>query len=241
MASTEGPETKSRRMPKAQKVQNATGLDTVQSIMAAIREIIAETGSMPPERAVAERLNIKRHMLRRALESLRASGELEPARAGRRASQSVQQGANLVKSTNPIEVMELRMVLEPALARLAALRASPAEIERIQRAATTPPGASPSAADLVFHKAVAVGSRNSLASALYVLLHQVATDGRLRFADSDSATSPARILARDQEHKAIADAIAARDPETAERAMWEHLAVVQRKIMSRLAPGLDAA
>jgi DNA-binding FadR family transcriptional regulator len=215
--------------------------NTLQSIISSIREIIAETGSMPPERAVAEQLSVKRHLLRRALETLRAAGEVEPARAGRRASPNTQRSGNLVKSTNPVEVMELRMVLEPALARLAALRASPAEIERIQRAAVTPPGASPSAADLVFHKAVAVGSRNILASELYGLLHQVAVDGRLRFSDSDSATSPARIRDRDREHKAIADAIAARDPETAERAMWEHLAVVQRKIMSRLAPGLDAA
>jgi DNA-binding FadR family transcriptional regulator len=239
VASIESPKAKAARKPRtAPGAEQPAG---VQAIMDALRDIIAETGSVPPERAIAEQLSVKRHVLRRALETLRAAGEIEPARAGRRASQTAPQGGHLVKSTNPVEVMELRMVLEPALARLAALRASPAEIERIQRAATTPPGASPSAADLVFHKAVAVGSRNILASELYVLLHQVATDGRLRFADSDSTTTPERIRDRDREHKAIADAIAARDPETAERAMWEHLAVVQRKILSRLAPGLDAA
>lgn len=213
------------------------GRRRLEDLISALRELVAESGGMPPEREAAEALNVKRHLLRRALESLRATGELEPARAGRRAHPAPPQGESLVRCANPLEVMELRMVLEPALARFAALRASPADISRIQRAAITPPGISPSQADIIFHKAVAEGSRNSLASELYILLHQVASDGRLRFADSDEATTPERVRQRDTEHVRIAGAIAGRDPEAAEWAMREHLAVVQRKIISRLVPG----
>lgn len=229
--------------------------DRLGQLTDAIRELIAETGSMPPERAVAEQLNVKRHLLRQALASLRATGELQPARTGRRAHtvhravplevpqelDRPNRGEDLIRCSNPLEVMELRMVLEPALARLAALRASPAEIATIMSAATTAQGTSPSGADLVFHKAVAAGSRNMLASELYMLLYHVATDGRLRYAESDTTTSPVRIQQRDREHLMIAEAIAHRDPDAAERAMWEHLAVVQRKIMRRLVPGVDAA
>lgn len=213
--------------------------DRGPDLLDSIRGIIDRTGGIPPERTIAQALSVKRHTLRRALETLRARGELEPARAGRRASVHGAHENSLIKSTNPLEVMELRLVLEPALARLAAMRASPAEIVRIRRAATTPPGADANGADMMFHKAIAAGSRNSLASELYVLLHRVASDGRLRFTDSDSALLPERVRERDAEHARIADAIAARDPQTAERAMWQHLAAVQQKIMGRLAPGAE--
>jgi DNA-binding FadR family transcriptional regulator len=89
---------------------------------------------------------------------------------------------------------------------------------------------SPSQANQLFHRAIAAGSRNSLASELHFLLHQVESDSRLRFADSDDEKTAERITQRDSEHQAIAEAIAARDPNRAERAMREHLAVVQQKI-----------
>ena len=232
-----------RKRPKAPAASALVGRpsDTgFHDLLESIRDIIARTGGIPPERAVAEELSVKRHTLRRALETLRAKGELQPARAGRRASSELPQTHSLVSSTNPIEVMELRLVLEPALARLAALRASPSEIERIRRAATTLPGADANGADMVFHTAVAAGARNSLASELYVLLHRVASDARLRFTDSDSALLPERVRDRDAEHQLIAKAIEARDPAAAERAMWQHLAAVQQKIIGRLGPAGDA-
>jgi len=216
--------------------------DGIHPLVEAVRGIVAEHGSMPSERAIAERLNVKRHRLRRALETLRASGELAPARAGRRASSDTRRGEDLAHGTNPIEIIELRMLIEPALARLAALRASPLEISRIRRAAATPANADPGAIDLAFHTAVAQGSRNSLAAELYALLRQIGRDGRLRVGDSDSnVRCPNRIRQRDAEHGAIAEAIAARDPEGAERAMRDHLGAVQRQILSRLAPVHDIA
>ena len=47
---------------------------------------------------------------------------------------------------------------------------------------------------------------------------------------------PKRVQQRDAEHRAIAQAIVARDPEAAERAMRLHLAAVQRIIIERLNP-----
>jgi DNA-binding FadR family transcriptional regulator len=203
-----------------------------------IRAIIATTGNVPPERVIAEELSVKRHTLRRALEQLRARGELGPAQAGRRAAvDAAGQERNLVNSTNPFEVMEMRLLLEPQFARMAAMRSSLVESDRIRRAATTPKGADPNAADMVFHKAIAAGARNSLASELYVILNRVATDNRLRFTDSETELIPERVRARDAEHARIADAIAARDPDAAEREMREHLTAIQHKIMGRLAPG----
>jgi GntR family transcriptional regulator, transcriptional repressor for pyruvate dehydrogenase complex len=208
-------------------------------VVGSLRRIMEEHGVMPPERELAERLNIKRHQLRKGLQTLRDLGELEPARAGRRTSttEATAQSGRLVLSTNPLEVMEMRMMLEPALARLAALRASPAEIIRIVQAARSPAGMSPSQADQMFHRAIAAGSRNSLASELHLLLNQVQNDSRLRFAESDDETTAERIAERDAEHQQIAEAIIARDPDRAEKCMWDHLAVVQRKIAARLGVG----
>lgn len=215
-----------------------TGSVGLRPLVEAVRAVAADHASMPSERALAEQLNVKRHQLRRALEVLRDNGELAPARAGRPAVPDARRGEDLVRGTNPLEIIELRMVLEPALARFAALRASPFEISRIEQAATTPAAADPGAADLAFHKAVATGSRNILAGEVYALLRQVAKDGRVRIRDSDAgATCPKRISQRDAEHRAVAAAIAARDPEGAEQAMRRHLAHVQRQIVDRLAPG----
>lgn len=226
----------------------------LENLIDRLRALLRQQSVLPPERELAETLQVKRYTLRKALQILRELGEIEPAKTGRRAHltngraangtarTSTAQSGRIARSTNPLEVMEMRMLLEPALARLAALRASPVEIERIIHAAKSPAGMSPSEADQRFHRAIAAGSRNSLASELHVLLHQVQNDSRLRFADSDSQTTPERVATRDAEHAEIARAIAERNPDLAEKAMWEHLAVVQRKIISRLGVGsVDAA
>jgi GntR family transcriptional regulator, transcriptional repressor for pyruvate dehydrogenase complex len=223
-------------------ISGSFDVKSLMPIIEAVREIVAKNGSMPSERTLAEQLQVKRHRLRRALETLRAGGELEPARAGRRASPDLRLGGDLASGTNPLEVIELRTVLEPALARLAALRASPSEIGRIQRATVTPTDAEPGSVDLSFHRAVAAGSRNSLATEFYSLLRHVATDARLRLgAAGENRRCPIRIAERDAEHAQIADAIAGRDPDAAERAMREHLGAVQRQILARLSPGLRPA
>ena len=47
---------------------------------------------------------------------------------------------------------------------------------------------------------------------------------------------PKRTQQRDTEHRAIAQAIVARDPDAAERAMRLHLAAVQKVVIERLNP-----
>jgi len=210
-------------------------------IVEAVRAVVAGGIGIPSERALADQLNVKRHRLRQALEVLRLGGEIGKAKAGRRAARPASpRGEDLVRGTNPVEVIELRLMIEPTLARLAALRASPAEISRIVQASTTPSGASYGGADLAFHKAVAAGARNGLAVEFYQLLRQVGTDARVRLA-GETSTCPNRLARRDGEHRTIAEAIAGRDAEAAEAAMRAHLAAVQRVIIERLNPGLTAA
>jgi len=184
--------------------------------------------ALPAERAIAEQYAVKRHRVRQALALLRQQGDLEQTRRMNTAG-----GESLIRATNPLEVIELRLALEPALARLAAVRATPLEIARIVRAATTPPDMQRSTADLMFHKYVAAASGNALAADLYTLLRTVGSDARVRV-QSSAPTCPNRLAQRDKEHRAVADAIAARDPEGAEAAMRAHLNAVHRQILNRL-------
>ena len=193
-----------------------------------LRARLSAGAALPAERALAEHYGVKRHRIRQALALLREEGDLDPARrAGAVGDES------MIRSTNPLEVIEVRLALEPALARLAALRATPLEIARIVRAATTPSDMQRSTADLAFHKLVAAASGNGLAADLYALLRKVGADSRVRV-QSTTPPCPNRLAQRDQEHHAVAEAIAARDPESAEAAMRAHLNAVHRIILNRL-------
>jgi DNA-binding FadR family transcriptional regulator len=136
-------------------------------------------------------------------------------------------------------VIEMRIAIEPFLARLAALRASPFEIARIERAATTLAGIDSGAADLRFHKAIATASGNHLAGTFYGMLRQIESDARMRLGKSQPSC-PKRTQERDAEHRAIAAAIASRDADIAERAMRVHLAAVQKRIIEHLHPMIAA-
>jgi len=197
-----------------------------------LRERLRMGEELPAERILCEQLGVTRHALRKALETLRATGEL-----GRQPPRQLpaldRGGAALVHGTNPVEVIELRLTLEPFLARLAALRASPLDIARIERAATTLVESESAAADLAFHKSIAAATRNTLAADLYSLLRQIGADARIHV-KSVKPRPPNRVRQRDSEHMAIAAAIAARDPDAAERAMRCHLYMVQRQILDQM-------
>lgn len=200
------------------------------TLVEVVRGAIRSTGSVPPERDLAADLGIKRHQLRKALKVLREKGEIDARMSGR---VDTLPWHELAHATNPIEVIELRSIIEPALARLAALRASPLQVDQIVQAVEDADDSDYGGADLHFHKAVADAARNGLAGEFYRLLRAVGTDSRLRLG-LPASVCPKRRAERDAEHRAIASAIAARDPETAEREMRRHLANVQAQIMDRL-------
>lgn len=205
----------------------------VDHIVKAVLDLQRDLGTLPPERQLAERLQVKRHQLRKALDTLRRSGDLAPARVRRASPEQPRYGEELVRVTNPLEILELRLLIEPGLARLASVRASTHEIAGILDAATTPENASSGAVDFAFHLAVVSAARNHLASELYKMLRQLGVDARVRIAGTGAPSCPKRIAQRDSEHRLVAEAIARRDPEAAEAAMRAHLLSVQKQINER--------
>lgn len=204
----------------------------MNTLVEQIKTRLATGAPLPAERILADELGVKRHQLRNALKVLRDDGEIDAGRS-RAEGSTRRNGEMLAQGTNPIEVIELRLALEPTLARLAALRATPTDIARIQRSSITPVGADRGAIDLAFHKAIASASGNVLAADVYSLIRQVGSDARLRIDNSD-VSSPDRTKQRDFEHQAIAAAIAKRDPDAAELAMRNHLIRVRELIFARL-------
>ena len=216
------------------------GPSDIGGIVSAIRQLREAGAELPSEREMAVQLNVKRHQLRKALEQLRKAGDIEPSRRASGVRQT-RHNEDLVRVPNPIEVIELRLILEPSFARLASLRASSLEIAQITQWATTKTGDDPDEVDLNFHLGVAAAARNNLGRELFVMLRQIGVDARMKVARVTTSACPTRIARRDEEHRHIAEAIAARDPEAAEAAMREHLLLVQRRISERSNAGLAAA
>ena len=125
------------------------GPNDISGIIAAIRQLREAGGELPSERDMAVQLNVKRYQLRKALEQLRKSGDIAPSRRTATGSRP-RHNEDLVRVTNPIEVIELRLILEPSFARLASLRASSLDIAQISQWATTQSGDDPDAVGLSF-------------------------------------------------------------------------------------------
>ncbi|WP_339114759.1 FCD domain-containing protein [Thioclava sp. GXIMD2076] len=206
--------------------QAAAGAEPTPSqveLMAQIREVLAQAGRLPAERKLAEQLGVKRHQLRIALGFLRDTGDApqprprnprKPRRAGAK---------DIVRNTNPIEVIELRMMIEPTLARLAALRATPNMILEMKKIADQiDKGGKDRAGDL--HRLIAQASGNALAHELYDMLRQIEGEVRMSAASGHNL----RPNSDTDEHRAIIAAIAGRDPDTAERGMRRHLASIHQ-------------
>jgi DNA-binding FadR family transcriptional regulator len=193
-----------------------------------LRSLIEERGALPPERVLSELLDIKRHQIRRGLEVLRAGGEIAAPKPRRRPVSKESRLADMASNTNPIEVVEMRLMIEPTLAKLAARRATPNQIAAMQKAIVqNARGEAKTGGEVDLHRMIASASGNSLADEFHRLLRNIEADARLR---------THFIVQRDRQdyaqHKAIVDAIAARDPDEAERQMRQHIERLRATMMA---------
>jgi GntR family transcriptional regulator, transcriptional repressor for pyruvate dehydrogenase complex len=186
---------------------------------------------VPPERDLAARLNVGRTTLREALKLLTLSGVLVTRRGD--GTYVCAEFGNLLShqlawpvllNTHDVDmVMEVRSPLEVQAARLAAERATPADLESIGvfRHLLAIEGRDTereTALDLEFHDAIAAASRNRLLFDLMKSLHSI-----MRQYIMLSNEMTARLQSTVAEHQKVYDAIAAHDPDGAESAMKEHL------------------
>lgn len=196
-------------------------------------------GRLPPERELCDLLGVTRNELRKSLAALERDGEIwrqvgKGTFVGARPSQQLLSVTAIASATNPLEVMQARLVIEPMLAGEAAVHATGAHLEelrrciRVQREAET--WRRYENADNLLHRTVAEATRNTVLTAMFDQLNAVRRAivwGRLRV---EPDHPPADHHSFD-EHESIVAAIADRNRDAAYQAMYEHLLHVRENLV----------
>lgn len=215
--------------------------------LAAIRAML-DTGDyplnsrLPPERELSERLGIKRTVLRKALGRLEEDGHIwrhvgKGTFVGAPPSGLLDDSASIASRTNPAEVMQARLTVEPELARLAALNATAAEIAEMRRCIKGTRQAGEWRTyemwDNRLHRQVARSSGNTCLLAVFDMLNSVRRAvAWKRLRKHDLGLSHHSF----SEHDALVDAIEERDTELAASLMRDHLRAVRSDLLASM-PG----
>lgn len=196
-------------------------------------------GRLPAEREMCDNLGVSRGELRKALAALENNGELwrhvgKGTFIGSRPIEEFSSIGSIAENSNPIEVMQARLLIEPILAREAAINATSSHLDemhrcvRIQREATT--WRQYENADNRLHRTVAEASGNTVLTALFDQLNAVRRAvvwGRLR----DTSNHPPSNHHSFAQHDAIVASISERDREAAYQAMHDHLSMVRKNLL----------
>jgi DNA-binding FadR family transcriptional regulator len=120
-------------------------------------------------------------------------------------------------------VVEMRTVVEAAMARTAALRISPASADRLRAAIAAEGAAGETVSNFLdFHSELASAAGNRLAQLFVALLSDLVP---MHFEESQHSPSAmaAIAVATHRAHERIVEAVVAGDPDAAERRMRRHL------------------
>lgn len=196
-----------------------------------LKDLIAsgqlEPGSkLPSERDLCAMLGVSRVSLREALRVLQSTGYVEThAGAGTFVSSPGRISTWLETDIEVIELFEMRQIIEPDVAGLAARRRHRTDIDDMQQAidrmqaATHPRDADEAVrADAAFHQLIGRSVSNRPLSQL--VDHMMQLSGAER---SASLAVPGQIERAIHDHQLILDAIRDEDPDAARDAMKLHL------------------
>jgi GntR family transcriptional regulator, transcriptional repressor for pyruvate dehydrogenase complex len=186
---------------------------------------------LPPERELAQQCGVSRTAVREAIKALCEKGLVE-ARSGRGTfitdgtTQAVRQSLDLmikIGTDGFKHLAEVRAILEPEIAALAATRIQEAELATMREAVAVMDRISndPDAfieADLDFHLALAEGAANPLILSLLDSIVGLLREQRLRIFRVIGGSERGQIC-----HRRILDAVERRDCQEAREAMREHL------------------
>jgi GntR family transcriptional repressor for pyruvate dehydrogenase complex len=186
---------------------------------------------LPPERELAEMFGVSRSSVREAIRSLEVMGLVEP----RRRVGTLVRELNAVSILNPLttallktvsintELLDVRRIIEPPLARRAAMNATPAQIadledilrrqeERVSR------GELGVEEDAAFHYSIALAANNAVMLKVVDVLMDLLRETRQRSLETEG-----RAIKSYQGHCRILAALKAHDGAAAEDAMRRHL------------------
>lgn len=191
---------------------------------------------LPAERELAQRFGVSRTAVREAVKALREKGLVE-AYSGRGTfitdgtTQAVRQSLDLMvkigQSEGSNHLAEVRAILEPEIAALAAQRIQDTELTTMRDAVAVmdKAGQDPDAyieADLDFHLALAEGAANPLILSLLDSIVGLLREQRLRIFRVPGGPERGQV-----HHKRILEAVEKQDAEKARQAMRDHLEQVR--------------
>lgn len=196
---------------------------------------------LPSEATLAQHFRVSRPVVRQALERLRSDSLIASVRgsgsyvqaADQIASHSAQAGADI---GHILHGVELRLVVEPEAAALAALRRTGEDLRRLQAcveafARATQAGLPTHAHDYGFHEAIARATANPrLVEAMCALEFDVAHAVKV-WRHLGRMKPSLRLQDAVDEHRAILRCIRERDAEGARRAMRSHIEKARVRMM----------
>jgi DNA-binding FadR family transcriptional regulator len=201
---------------------------------------LPENTRLPAERELVEILGVSRGELRKSLAVLEKEGELwrhvgKGTFVGGRPIDLPTSIAAIADRTNPAEVMRTRFLIEPEIAREAALNATRDDIDDMKLCLT---GAANAESwrqyeywDNRLHRTIAQATHNALLLALFDKLNGVRRAvvwSRRR----DDAGRPPSTHHSFAEHEAVVQAIVERDHNEAAIRMRQHLSTVQHNLLA---------
>ena len=190
---------------------------------------------LPTERQLASQLQVSRASLREALRGLELRGLVVSRQgsgtfiAGLGPEELLRAFDGLTDQEQSLrEIFEVRLLLEPPIAALAAQRATPNDLERLEAALReqeerSKRDESVAEQDVAFHSALAESTHNQALLRLGAALVEVLAPSR----DPRLQTARRSHLSL-RSHREVLEAVKAGDPEAARRAMEAHVGQVDR-------------
>lgn len=220
-----------------------------EEIVEQVRDLLSEGGLKPgdkllSERELAERLQVSRASVREALRSLEMMGYIE-IRTGEGTFVREASIEDFVKPLAMVlglekraffHVYEVRRILETAAAALAANRATDDDLQSMEEALEMMENNLATAADpadSAFHYAVAEATHNpvliKLMNTISDSVHQSVHMARSKL--FENTENVAKLL---EQHRAVLDAIRAKDPQLARQQMSTHLAFAEDEMSKEI-------
>jgi DNA-binding FadR family transcriptional regulator len=193
---------------------------------------------LPAERALAEAYGASRTTVREALTVLEEAGLVRRRQGSGTfvAGDGASGGDDVADVTSPIELVEVRLALEPMMMRLACLNATPRDLAKLEGTLAQLVAADGDPArftkwDRQFHELVAEATHNPLLVALYRQVNHV-RGHRQWTAIKDKILNPERIADYNDEHKALLAALRGRHGDRAASLVTRHLQRARQHLMA---------
>ncbi len=215
---------------------------TTGSVVSQLRNMILEGNysheeRLPAERNLAEEFKVSRGTIRTALQNLEEQN-LVTRKIGSGTyvtHRELSSQHDISSITSPLEMVEVRIAIEPQMVRLAITNASHRDLEELRNALRECEECGGDAekfarADTAFHMALAQCSKNKLMYWVYERISEVRRYSQWRIMKAKLLT-PERIAYYNDQHRALYEAIASRDANVAIGVIKEHLLGVQGDLL----------